>query len=135
MRAAGICILLTIGLLGAGRSWSASAMALEYFSEGSAAFDAQQYSKARALFEQALAEGLDGPAIHYDIGSAAFRGGDLPRAERAFREVARTPSMAPLAYYNLGLVALERRDETEARDWFNRTLHDATPDERLQMLA
>jgi len=136
MRAARISLLLVCGLLGAENGWcAASATALARFSEGSAAFDAQDYSRARALFEQALAEGMDGQAIHYDIGSAAFRGGDLPRAERAFREVARTPSMASLAYYNLGLVALERRDETEARDWFNRTLHDSTPDERLQVLA
>jgi hypothetical protein len=43
--------------------------------------------------------------------------------------------MASLAYYNLGLVALERRDEAEARDWFDRAIHDAVPDERLQVLA
>src|SRR5690348_17317242 len=124
MRAARLSLLLAFALLGGERSWSANSAALEHFAAGSAAFDAQDFSRARALFEQALAEGMEGPAIHYDIGSAAFRGGDLPRAERAFREVARTPSMASLAYYNLGLVALERRDESEARQWFERALHD-----------
>jgi tetratricopeptide (TPR) repeat protein len=135
MRATLICLLLTCGLLDAPRAWSASAAALDDFAQGSAAYDAADYSRARALFERALDEGMTGPAIHYNIGSAAYRGGDLPRAERAFREVARTPSMASLAYYNRGLVALERRDETDAREWFQRTLHDATPDARLQMLA
>jgi hypothetical protein len=43
--------------------------------------------------------------------------------------------MASLAYYNLGLVALERHDEIEARDWFERSVHEAVPDERLKELA
>jgi len=135
MRASAIYLLLALALSAGTPCWSASATALARFSEASAAYDAEDFSKARALFEQALAAGMEGPAIHYNIGSAAYRGGDLPRAERAFREVARTPSMASLAYYNLGLVALERRDESEARDWFQRAIHDATPDERLQVLA
>src|SRR5689334_11926797 len=135
MRIARICLLLLLCGLLAERAWSADATALEFFAAGSAAYDAQDYSRARAMFERALAEGLTGPAIHFNIGSAAYQGGDLPRAEQAFREVARTPSMASLAYYNLGLVALERRDETEARDWFERTLHDGMPDSRLRMLA
>src|SRR5690349_24989897 len=98
-------------------SWSEDS-ADATFAAAQAAFEAENFSKARALFEQALAAGMQGPAIHYDIGAASYLGGDLPRAERAFLEVARTPSMAPLAYYNLGLVALERRDEREARGWF-----------------
>jgi len=135
MRAARISVLLAFALLGGERSWAATAIAATHFSEASAAYDDEDYSRARALFEQALAEGMEGPAIHYNIGSAAYRGGDLPRAERAFREVANTPAMASLAYYNLGLIALERRDESEARDWFERAIHDATPDARLQVLA
>jgi hypothetical protein len=77
---------------------------------------------------------MDGPAVHYNIGAAAYRAGDLPRAERAFHEVARTPSMAALAQYNLGLVAMDRRDEREARDWFERALQQPA-DERLKSLA
>ena len=68
---------------------------------------------------------MEGPAVQYNIGAAAYLGGDLPRAERAFLEVARTPAMAALAHYNLGLVALQRRDEREARDWFERTTQDS----------
>jgi len=134
MRAA-VSLLVAFALLGGAQSRATTEIALARFTEASAAYEAADFSKARALFEQALAEGMEGPAIHYNIGSAAYRGGDLPRAERAFREVARTPAMASLAYYNLGLVALERRDEAEARDWFERAIHDATPDERLQALA
>ncbi|HEX5161774.1 MAG TPA: tetratricopeptide repeat protein, partial [Steroidobacteraceae bacterium] len=135
MQVARICLLLAMALSAGGRCWSASATAQSYFSEGSAAYDAGDFSKARALFELALSEGMEGPAIHYNIGSAAYRGGDLPRAEREFREVARTPARASLAYYNLGLVARERRDESAAREWFERAVHDASPDARLKELA
>jgi tetratricopeptide (TPR) repeat protein len=122
--------------LGSARASAASAEALALFAEATAAFEAREFSRARALFDQALTAGLEGPAIHYNIGAAAFHAGDLPRAERAFREVARAPAMAALAHYNLGLVALDRRDEHEAREWFERTLQqrDGAPD-RLMTLA
>jgi tetratricopeptide (TPR) repeat protein len=129
-------LAVVIVAMPAGRcAWAAGDDALARFSEAKTAFEAGNFSKARALFEQAAAAGIDGPAVQYNIGSAAYLGGDLPRAERAFREVARTPEMAALAYYNLGLVALERRDEREARDWFERSVQDAEPDGRLKALA
>jgi tetratricopeptide (TPR) repeat protein len=134
MRFAGSVFLVWFALLAGARAWADDAEALSHFAEARAAFDAEDFSKARVLFEQALATGMDGPAIHYNIAAASYLGGDLPRAEREFREVARTPSMAPLAYYNLGLVALELRDERGARDWFQRTIQES-PDERLVELA
>jgi tetratricopeptide (TPR) repeat protein len=133
-RFAAIIAFLGSALLGGQPVWASNEEALAHFNEGQAAFAAEDFSKARALFEQALAAGMEGPAIQYNIGAAAYLGGDLPRAERAFLEVARTPSMAALAHYNLGLVALQRRDEREARDWFEQTTQDV-PDERLAALA
>ncbi len=129
-----VVILAVFALLAGARAWAYPAEAAAYFAEARTAFEAEDFSKARALFERALAAGMQGPAIHYDIGAAAYLGGDLPRAESAFREVARTPSMAPLAYYNLGLVAQDRYDEREAREWFERTLQEH-PHERLAQLA
>jgi tetratricopeptide (TPR) repeat protein len=134
-RSALIAILIGFASSGVPPAWAANADAMSRFSEAGAAFEAEDYSKSRALFEQALAAGIEGPAIHYNIGAAAYLGGDLPRAERAFREVARTSEMAALAHYNLGLVALDRRDEREAREWFNRAIHDDVPDERLKALV
>src|SRR5688572_2088783 len=101
MRSATLVVLIVLTLLGSTRASAENAEALAHFAEARAAFDAEDFSRARALFEQALAAGIDGPAIHFNIGSAAYRGGDLPRAEREFREVARTPTMAALAHYNL----------------------------------
>ena len=133
-RFATIIVFLGFALLGGPPVCASSEEALAHFTEGQAAFEAEDFSKARAHFEQALAAGMKGPAIQYNIGAAAYLGGDLPRAERAFLEVARTPEMAALAHYNLGLVALRRRDEREARDWFEQTTQDV-PDERLAALA
>jgi tetratricopeptide (TPR) repeat protein len=104
------------------------------FGEARVAFESADFDHALALFEQALALGMEGPAIHFNIGVAAYRSADLARAERAFREVARTPAMAALAHYNLGLVALKRGDEREARDWFEHASRDPG-DERLAALA
>ena len=134
MRLAGSAILVAVALLTGTPTLADDAEAMAHFAAAKAAFEAQDFSKARALFEQALTTGMEGPAIHYNIAAAAYLGGDLPRAEREFREVARTPSMAPLAYYNLGLVALESRDVREARHWFLRTIQES-PDERLVALA
>lgn len=104
------------------------------FTEARAAFDAGDYARALALFEQCVAQGMNGPAVHYNIGVAAYRSGEQARAERAFREVAETPSMAALAHYNLGLVELARGHEKQARAWFERAAHEAT-DEPLRNLA
>jgi tetratricopeptide (TPR) repeat protein len=134
-RVAATLAFIGFALLASSRSSADDAAALVHYAEASAAFEAQDFSRARALFEQALAAGMEGPAIHYNIGASAYRAGDLPRAERAFREVARTPAMAALAHYNLGVVALDRRDEREARDWFERAIRQDPADERLMSLA
>ena len=104
------------------------------FDAARVAFEAQDFSTALTLYEQALALGLDGPAVHYNIGVAAYRSGALDRAERAFSEVARTPAMAALAHYNLGLVELKRGEQEAARGYFERAAHDAG-DERIAGLA
>jgi tetratricopeptide (TPR) repeat protein len=112
---------------------AASADARARFDDARAAFEAEDFPRALTLYEQALAAGIEGPAIHYNIGVAAFRSGDFARAETAFREVARTPSMADLAHYNLGLVARERGDARAAREWFERVR--GSTDARLAALA
>ena len=127
-------VLAWLALTGNAPVMASTEEAMARFAEAQAAFEAEDFSRARALFEQSLEAGMAGPAIHYNIGAAAYLGGDLPRAEKAFREVALTPSMAVLAHYNLGLVAMERHDESEARDWFERVLGEA-PKGRLAELS
>jgi len=104
------------------------------FAEARTAFEAQDFSRALTLYEQCLALGMQGPAVHYNIGVAAYRTGNLARAESAFQEVARTPAMAALAHYNLALVALKRGDEKTARKWLEHAGRE-TSDEKLAALV
>ena len=104
------------------------------FAEANAAFAAADFPRALQLYEQCVALGMSGPAVHFNIGVAAYRSGDYPRAERAFREVAATPAMAALAHYNLGLVELKRGHERAARGWFEQAAQDSG-DDRLRSLA
>ncbi len=126
--------MIGLTLLSGARTHAATADAQARFTEARAAFDSENFPQALVLFEQALALGMNGPAVHYNIGVAAYRSGDLARAERAFQEVARTPAMAALAHYNLGLVAIKRGESRAARDEFVRAARDAG-DERLAALA
>ena len=60
------------------------------------AFEAEDFSKARALFERALAAGMQGPAIHYDIGAAAYlRRRSATRRKRVPRSRAHTFDGSP----------------------------------------
>jgi tetratricopeptide (TPR) repeat protein len=132
-RLATFLLIAAFAWLTGAHAQAADAVARARFDEARAAFDAEDFPRALALYEQALAAGIEGPAIHYNIGVAAFRSGDFVRAETAFREAARTPAMADLAHYNLGLVARERGDTRAAREWFERVRGSA--DTRLAALA
>lgn len=113
---------------------SHSAAALQQFDSGKQAFAAQDYATALNAFEGAVAAGMSGPAVHFNIGVCAYKLGRWERAETAFREVARTPEMAALAQYNLGLVALGAGESDEAARWFTQVERE-TSDERLKSLA
>ena len=113
---------------------SHSAAALQQFDSGKQAFAAQDYATALNAFEGAVAAGMTGPAVHFNIGVCAYKLGRWERAEAGFREVARTPEMAALAHYNLGLVALGARKSDEAARWFAQADRE-TSDERLKSLA
>ena len=120
-------------LLG-GAAFAANNDTQALFSEARAAFEAQDFARALLLYEQCLAHGMQGPAVHYNIGVAAYRSNNLARAESAFQEVARTPAMAAYAHYNLALVALKRDDEKTAREWLARAAGESS-DEKLASLA
>jgi tetratricopeptide (TPR) repeat protein len=113
---------------------SHSAAALQQFDSGKQAFAAQDYATALNAFEGAVAAGMSGPAVHFNIGVCSYKLGRWARAETAFREVAHTPQMAALAHYNLGLVALGAGQSDEAMRWFGQVEHE-TSDERLKSLA
>ena len=132
-RYAAIAFFLGFAFLGA-FAHAATGEAQTKFAAARAAFEAGNFSAALSLYEESLALGLQGPAVHFNIGVAAYRSGNYSRAESAFREVARTPAMAALAHYNLGLVELKRNDQRAARGWFERAARESS-DERLTALA
>lgn len=128
------CIELLLALAFAIVAQAQPADAQARFAEANAAFAAADFPRALALYEQCVALGMSGPAVHFNIGVAAYRSGDYPRAERAFHEVAATPAMAALAHYNLGLVELKRGHERKAREWFEQAAQ-GNSDDRLRNLA
>jgi tetratricopeptide (TPR) repeat protein len=104
------------------------------FDAAASAFERGDYSGALELFERARAEGVDTPALHYNIGVSQYRTEDYAGAEATFRSIGeRFPRLAPLASYNRGLalLALERTEEARA------AFEDARShgDERLALLA
>lgn len=128
---------LLVGTVFLGLASFASAQtqeARQFFEQGRVAFERSDHARALEAFEAALAAGMEGPAIHFNIGAAAYRAGAYDKARVAFERVALEPAMASLARYNLGLVALEQNDQQAAIHWFARV--DAeTEDERLRSLA
>ncbi len=85
-------------------------------SEGIEQFRLGNYHAAREQFEAALAQGVDSPALHYNLAVACFKTGDYRAAEASFSKLLGGPDAA-LANYNLGLVALAdgRADLAEQR--------------------
>lgn len=121
-------------LIGIGPAHARDDEAAQRFLLGRNSFEAQDYAGALEAFESAVAAGMSGPAVHFNIGVAAFRLDQYSRAETAFKKVARTPAMAALAHYNLGLVALRRGNSDDAARWFLLAEQEAG-DERLRDLA
>jgi tetratricopeptide (TPR) repeat protein len=113
---------------------AAAEPAAQRFAEGQRAVEAGALPEALHAFEAAIAAGLEGPAVHYNVGVVAYRLDLLDRAADAFAVVARTPEMTALAWYNLGLVELKRGNQAAARRWFERS-REATDDERLAGLV
>lgn len=91
---------------------------------GLSALRAGRYDDARELFERALAQAPDDPALHSNLGSAWHLQGELDRAfaahgrALALVRAANPPDAAQMAWchYNLGAVndALGRLDEARA---------------------
>jgi tetratricopeptide (TPR) repeat protein len=105
-----------------------------WFDKGMQAFRSTDYATAAQAFEQARTEGMDVPALYYNLGVSYYRLGRLDKSEQMFLRTSHFTEMAPLAFYNLGLVKLKQNDEKEARRWFTKA-SDLATDPRLKDLA
>jgi tetratricopeptide (TPR) repeat protein len=104
------------------------------FAEATAAFEAGDYLRAVSLFQAARANGLDSPALHYNLGVSQYRVGDYAEAEATFDVVrARFPDLGALADYNRGLALLALDRDAEARAAFERARREG--DDPLRELA
>jgi tetratricopeptide (TPR) repeat protein len=112
----------------------ASASASEHFSLAKRAFEQEDWLRALAEFQAAIAGGDDGPAARYNAAVCYYRLADYARAASAFADVGqRYPAMRALADYNVGLALTKVGSTAEARQAFERSA--ATGDERLGALA
>jgi tetratricopeptide (TPR) repeat protein len=104
------------------------------FSSATAAFAAGDYQQALTLFEAARDEGVDGPAIQYNIGVCQYRVGAYAAAATTFTALRdRFPAFAAVADYNQGLALLALAERDAARAAFERA--QRSEDETLRSLA
>ena len=80
------------------------------FAEANAAYEAQDYDRAVALYDSLLATDADDPDLFYNMGNAHYRAGDLGRAILFYE---RTLNRAPAhrdARFNLEIARADRID-------------------------
>lgn len=104
------------------------------FASATAAFQTGDFERALALFEAALAGGVDSPALHYNLGVSQYRVGAYAESAATFSRVrARFPALAAIAEYNRGLALLALEDRSAARVAFERARREG--DTALSALA
>ncbi len=103
------------------------------FDQGVKAFIDGDFQRALDYFNKARTEGLDTPALWYNIGVCFYRLQQYDAASATFTKLATVPAMRQVAHYNLGLTALKQQRPTAARDWFRRSLQG--DDAKLRQLA
>lgn len=104
------------------------------FSRGVKAANAGDYETALKKFLQAQEQGMDKPALDYNLAVAYYRLERYPEARKVFTRLAKEPAFTHIAYFNLGLIANKTGDERSAIDWFLRTYHN-TGDAKLKALS
>jgi len=123
---ASILFAVTGATFAAGESWDF----------GKQAFENGDYAAALTYFETARDDGLDGPAVHYNIGVSQFKLGHYRAAGQTFSLLADLfPKMRGLAEYNRGLVARRLGETTEARAHFLQAYEHSPDDRTIRVLA
>jgi len=106
------------------------------WTSGQAAFAAGDYRTALRHFEAARDQGLDGPAVHYNIAVCQFSLGQFAAARDTFGLIAgRYPRMRGLAEYNIGLAERRLGDNVAALRHFIRAFELSPDDEKIRSLA
>jgi hypothetical protein len=97
---------------------AATSRAGEALQAGIDEFRLGAFTKALAEFLAAQREGLDTPALHYNLGSTYYKLGRNADAATEFRSLLSEPKFGDFARYNLGLIARRTGRSAEAHDHF-----------------
>lgn len=119
---------IIILMLASSRLWASD------FDAGVQAFKAQDYAQAIVYFEQAQAQGIDSPVLHYNLAVSYFKQQRYDQAKQSFELAAQQDTLAAISYYNLGLVALKKAQLQTAKQAFKESFTLAD-DERLKLLS
>lgn len=99
----------------------------QYFEQGNKAFNEEHYEQAIDLYLQAEKQGLQLPALYYNLAASYFKLEQYDKAEVYFRKLLKVPGMKHLAMYNLAVIAKKRGDMASAEKQFQALLSDDTP--------
>lgn len=129
LRSAFLALLINVTIAGPAAADPTS------WANGMEAFSADNYEAALAHFTRARDEGLDGPAVHYNIAVSQFKLAQYDAAAETFALLAEHyPQMEGLAEYNLGLIARRQdRRQVAARHFLN--AYNLSDDEKIRILA
>ena len=112
-----------------------AAAASDSWEAGKTAFAAGDFELALDHFHVARDDGLEGPAVHYNIGVIHFELGQYDYARESFTFIAANyPRMAGLAEYNLGLISRRQGLRDDAGHHFLRA-YELSDDEKIRILA
>lgn len=111
-----------------------SATAESAFNLGAESFTKKDYSSAVKAFEQAEANGMQTPALYYNLASSYYKAKQYEKAREYFLKVREFEQMRDLADYNLGLVSLKQNDKKTAENLFYGVVKKSS-DKKLVTLA
>ena len=111
-----------------------AATASDFFNSGAKSFNQGDYAAAVDAFRKAETQGIDSPALYYNLASSYFKLGEYDKARIYFEKVREYEKLRALAEYNLGLTALKMNDKQTAEKWFRSVTENST-DKKLLALA
>lgn len=106
----------------------------EEFNKAIVEFKAGRFDSASKAFERAREQGIDTPALNYNLGVTYYKLKKYELARQAFQRTARGNGWEALSYYNIGLIAYRQQDNEAARKYARMVLHGFA-DEKLYLLA
>ena len=129
-----LTVLLMVGPYPFPQALAASADANAAMQDGIHDFGAGAFQEALDKFLEARRQGLNSPALRYDIGATYYKLGRNAEAAAEFKSLLSDAKFGDFARYNLGLTLLRAGHKRKARQYFSQVA-EAAHDTHLQALA